>query len=359
MASVSNYFKKFLYKYSHLIDFLCASLIIVLCLILLLPKVHDSFKTITPHEDDPFGVNHNQDGNLITEISINDVEDTVTKNSTTSSAQDPFAVPAISSHDSHHHSHELPLGEVLVCIGFFTFYIIGLGMSRVKSTKQSTEPLMLGERKISTVCCSSTRCPASQKEILENAPDSVIKSKSYEEMLEGAHLFNDTDQEEQCVLLLNRHHNHHTHSKHHNHQSIISHQNGGATRKQRVDYGSTSRIDNKMQYEIINGIDDSFDDEIRKPSTIYVEEIRITRVPSSCDSDIEEGNRNWPASIKLTIFGLSLTAVLILFDLNIHGLVETIKVFRATATGALLYIAFFLVLPRGPAGCNSCSEEEA
>lgn len=365
MASISNYLKKFLHNYSQLVDFISASLITALCLIVLLPKVHDSFTTIIQNENDLYEVNHSQDSNLITEISAIDVED-ISANLTKNDPEISFKVPSVISQDDHdathghhhHHNHELPLGEVLICIGFFIFYVIGLGMGKIKSTKQSNEPLMMGGRKISTVCCSSTRCPASQRNNCENAADSAIKSKSHEEMLEGAHLFNDANQEEQCVLLLNRHHNHHTHSKHHNHQTIMSHPDSGVSRR-RVDYGSTSRIDNKMNYEIISGLDYSFDDEIQKPSTVYVEEIKITRASSSCDSDDEDGNRNWPISIKITIFGLSLIALLSFLDVDIHGLVETIKVFRAVGTGALLYIAFFLILPRGPAGCNSCSEEEA
>lgn len=365
MASSSNCLKRFLHNYSHVIDFLSASLIIVLCLIILLPKVHDSFLTTSSDEDNLTKVIHNHqvgDNNNLTGIS-----DIIVTSSTTTTTTSVLNTPQISiishsdnnhDHHGHHHNHKLPLGEVLICVGFFVFYIIGLGMGSVESRKQPTEPLMLGERKISTVCCSSTRCPASQRDAIES--ESVIKSKSHEEMLEGAHLFTDADQEEQCVLLLNRHHNHHTHSKHHNHQPSFNNANGSKSKKY-ADYGSTSRMDNKTKYEMISSIDDSFDTDetIKKPSTVYVEEIRITRVSSNFDSDDEDETRNWPPSIKVTICGLILIAVLILFDLDIHGLIESVKVFRAAATGALLYMAFFLILPREPAGCNSCSKEEA
>lgn len=368
MASSSNCLERFLYNYSHLIDFLSASLIIVLCLIILLPKVHDSFQTTSSDEDNLTKVIHNHqvdDSNNLTKISGNIVisstaAETTTTTSVLNSPQISIVPHSENNHDhhGHHHNHKLPLGEVLICIGFFVFYIIGLGMGSIESRKQPTEPSMLGERKISTVCCSSTRCPASQRDTLES--ECVAKSKSHEEMLEGAHLFNDVDQEEQCVLLLNRHHNHHTHSKHHNHQPSFNIPNGSKAKKH-ADYGSTSRIDNKAKYEIISSIDDSFDTDeaVKKPSTVYVEEIRITRVSSNIDSDDEDGIKNRPPSIKVTIFGLILIALLILFDLDIHGLIESVKVFRAAATGALLYMAFFLILPREPAGCNSCSKEEA
>lgn len=86
-----------------------------------------------------------------------------------------------------------------------------------------------------------------------------------------------------------------------------------------------------------------------KHSRVYIQEIKANPMP--------EDTFTWPLSIKVGLFAIILAVSLVLFDLKIYGLMDALQVFRAAAVGALLYIAFFLVLPKNPAGCGSCSKE--
>lgn len=332
-----------------MVDFLSASLIIILCLVILLPKVHDSFQSGSNNDNNlPHAHNLHQQDDLL-EISTTSMAD----NLTTYSDTDVWANNETLHHDhAHHHQHSLPLGEVIICVGFFIFYILGMGLSKAKESQ--SVPLLMGERKISTVCCSSTRCPASQREALDSTGESDSKNKSHEEMLEGAHLFKDT-QDESCVLLLNRHHRHHTHNKHHEHQS-----NNKSRRTTNSNYGSTSTIRVNKPKTIQDVVDSEDENKKNKSSVIYVEEIKVTRLPVTSEGVVvDDEDLNWPLSIKVTISCLIIAAVLILFDADVHGFVEAMNIFRAATTGAILYMAFFLILPRKSPGCRPCSKEEA
>lgn len=225
MSSLSNNLKTFLYKHSQVVDFLCASLIIILCLIVLLPKVHESFQITSSNS-------HVESYNVTPELNLDDAHE--------------------GGH--HHHNHKLPIGEIIICVGFFVFYCLSIGFTSAPATGER-QPLLLAKRKV---------------------------------------------------------------------------------------------------------------------TPYYVEEIRITRRPIDadeacsigCDEDLrlyrqaEANSLIWPLSAKMSLFGILLAATLIVFDVNIHGLMETIKVFRAAATGALLYVAFFLVLPKGP-GCKVCTKDDS
>lgn len=348
MASFTHPLKRFLNNHSRSVDFLSASCIICLCLIILLPQVHESFQAHPEPTDE-----------AINTISQNHLESIELQPNLPQLIANVTGEPPAglelgqlnpkpqdnNNNNHHHHNHKFPTGEVIICAGFFVFYCIGLGLWRVEP--KESQQLMVAERRVSTNCCSSTRCPSGQREILEaNETLESGKSRSHEEMLESAHLFNDRTQDNDCLLLLNRHHNHHTHSHHHDH-----HQQPALVAK-KADYGSTSRngITNTANGDLVR----ARSLESQRPTTVYVEEIRIT----STSLDSHWDNFKWPLSTRVAIFGLILAASLILFDMNVHGLMKAIKVFRAAATGALLYVAFFLVLPRGPAGCNSCKKEE-
>lgn len=326
MPSLLNYSKRFLHNYSNLVNFISASLILCICLIVLLPKVHESFQaTATEHHHD-HAVELPQPGTI-----SDGLVDIINTTSPLGLSAD-LAPPAIldsnpsASQDGghHHHNHTLPIGEVIICIGFFVFYCIGLSLSE-KSDATERDPLVERSRGSSTICCSSTRCPSGKRKLSTGMTTSVYKqaelskSKSNEEL----HMSND-NQDTSCVLLLNRHHNHHTHSHLQPPAATLA---NGTNKKPLIHYGSTSQ---------------------------FVEEIRISRVLD----DFDDAKLSWPLATRVTLFGLLLAGGLILFDMNIHGLMETIKVFRAVATGALLYIAFFLVLPKNSVGCRSCTEEE-
>lgn len=327
MPSLLNYSKRFIHNYSNLVNFISASLILCICLIVLLPKVHESFQTTATEFHHDFNDELPQPG-----IISNGLVDIINTTSPVGLSAD-LAPPAIldinpsasqdGGHQHHHHNHTLPIGEIIICIGFFVFYCIGLSLSD-KSKATERDPLVERSRGPSTICCSSVRCPSGKRKLSTGMTTDVYKqaelskSKSNEEL----HMSND-NQDASCVLLLNRHHNHHTHS--HLQPPAVALVNGG--KKKPIHYGSTTQ---------------------------FVEEIRISRI----SDDIDEAKLSWPLATRVTLFGLLLAGGLILFDMNIHGLMETIKVFRAVATGALLYIAFFLVLPKNPVGCRSCTEEE-
>lgn len=247
MSSILDKSKIFLNKHSHVVDFVSASLIISLCLIILLPKVHDSFQQVSsnsPHNNH----NQHQEPNKISKISDdlikNDIDyDYNLDNSSQQQQLDPV------QHNHHHHNHNLPVGELLICAGFFVFYCIGLGLSKTNYIGER-QPLLLAKRKV-----------------------------------------------------------------------------------------------NKY----------------------YVEEIRITRRHiddnSTVNTNLQQDTSHntvdprWHLSAKVSLFALLLASGLIIFDINVHGLMETIKVFRAAATGALLYLAFFVILPKTP-DCNFCTKND-
>lgn len=330
MPSLVNCSKRFINNYTNLVNYISASLIICICLIVLLPKVHDSFlQSETQHQH-----NHAHDlpqpeiisnGSIAESIDAEMPIDEFSANLAPPSIPDdnnslPSASNDANNNQHHHHNHTLPIGEIIICLGFFTFYCIGLSLSG-KSDAKERDPLMDRSRGSSTICCSSTRCPSGKRKLSAglsanvNMQSDFAKSKSNEEL----HMSSE-QQDDNCVLLLNKHHNHHTHS--HLQPPTVNLPND-----RKKHYGSTSH---------------------------FVEEIRISRV----SNDFDEAQLSWPLATRVTLFGLLLAGALILFDMNIHGLMETVKVFRAVATGALLYIAFFLVLPKNPVGCNSCTEEE-
>lgn len=91
-------------------------------------------------------------------------------------------------------------------------------------------------------------------------------------------------------------------------------------------------------------------DEDRKHTRIYVEEIKASSMPDAATP-------KWPPSIKVGLFAIIFALSLVLFDFKIYGFMDALQIFRAASVGALLYIAFFLVLPKNPAGCGSCSKE--
>lgn len=405
--SSSNCLKRFLHNHSHLVDFLSASLIICLCLIVLLPKVHESFQG---HQYQPSNSNQlpqpgaQESGPSITgggggEVNSSSIGELPAISSTLATTTigtisispnlngdnvviqedtEPIAPPDSDPghHHQHNHSHKIPIGEVLICVGFFVFYCLGLGITRLNAKER--EPLMMAERKISTVCCSSTRCPSSQnQEIIvcngvigvtganlvlgtTTTMNQMARSRSqHGTEIESEQLLleheRNQQEEDDCVLLLNRHHNHHTHVRHHEHPPPSN------LKKRPIinDYGSTSRVNGLISDpDPMGQIQDNISDNSKRPrpNTMHVEEISITREIRNADAD--DIYLSWPLSIKVTIFSLLIAAFLVIFDLNIHGLMQSIKVFRAAATGALLYLAFFIILPKDSAGCNSCTEEE-
>lgn len=314
----------------------------------LLPKVHESFRIQDVHLD-----THSNDAQQ---------------------DQEPLQEP----HNHHRHHHSLPLGEVIICVGFFVFYSLGLCVSsrQYREDGQSIQPgqkapvssLTGASRKVSTVCCSSTPCPTSrlvksqESTKCRSSETNVVANESVR-LIDGEPLDGDDyDPDANCVMLLNRHHIHHTHSRHHSHSApIVQQQHQNVASRKRAGYGST--LVHNVTPDLVR--QSSGCGETTRPNNsntttksgpiIYVDEISITRFANDYE-DLD--NLQWPLSMKVTIFALVLAVCLILFDLNINGVQECVKVFRAAATGALLYIAFFLVLPRHQAGCNSCSEEE-
>lgn len=314
-----NCLKRLLHKHANTIDFLSASIVIVICLVVLLPKVHDSFL-----DEDQIPHDHLDD-------------------------------------HLHDHHHAFPTGEVLVCLGFFFFYCLGalLSSGGGRGDESLVRLIKKNNNKTSTICCSSTRCPSSlpvpsssnggggggaqsdlHQSLLVNKKHLDIQTEAAKRTDEQISLMdNSLGPDSDCLLLLNRHHNHHTHHKHHKHDATSD--NIHQTNNKSNNYGS------------LNGRDLKHSDT-GPSTTIIVDEILITTMNNSYDKN----EHTWPLSIRMLIFSLILGAFLIFFQMNVIGLIKSMKVFRAASTGALLYIAFFLMLPSRPVGCNSCSEEE-
>lgn len=316
--SLLHYPKVLCRTHSYIAEFLGASIVICLCLMILMPQVHDSFS----------------------EHDSSDVDDS-----------DDFQVKVPDIEPQHHHSHSFPTGEVIICAGFLLFYCIGLGLDKTHITPVGNQ-IVQAKRRDSTICCSSTRCPASQP-TTRDSQESIVKIPGTEiiignkptdiETAECAILINDRNVDDDCVLLLNRHHNHHMHTKHHDHNL---HQNGS---RQTLGYGSTSaRRDSGLAQEIQD------DDASKLTGSLRTEEISINLLEPR-DRNRDPG---WSRPMKMTLFCLIVAAILIVLDLNIRVTMESMKVIKAATTGALLYLAFFLIFPKDEAGCNSCTNEE-
>lgn len=304
-------FKRFLYKYSSIVDFISASIIICLCLIILLPQVHESFKQ--QHSDS------HPSTNLTVEAHIHQ--------------------------RAHNHSHNFPTGEAIVCAGFFVFYCIGLGLCKSPSGGEN-QPLVrcnFTERKVSTVCCSSKRCPSSRPDLTKSEAQDETDQAETSLLCKNN---KQTSQGDDCVLLLNRHHNHHTHTSHHEHFQPQSN-------NKHSDYGSTDK--NNASPITIH---EETIDECTIIQDINIEEIRMASMSTDGDYATDSGLK-WPLSARMTLLALLLALTLIVFDVYVNGLMQMMKVFKAASTGALLYVAFFLVLPKDQAGCNSCTREKS
>lgn len=271
--------KRYFNIYSTYIDFLSASLIISLCIAVLLPKVHDSFGP---------------------------------KQLAFPQARASLATLERQAADqTDHDEHRLPIGEILVCVGFLVFYCLGLGVSKEQASRsRESAPMLVGRDSTTpTVCCPSTRCPTLPAKEPSAAPESA----------RGSDKLHVEESDESCLMLLNRHHNHHVHAHHHDHGQAGASES--PLRRQKRHYGTEQQVDT--------------------------------------DSGELESHTGWPTSAKVTLFALIFAGLLIVLDLHMHGMVQAIKVFRAGATGALLYVALYLVLPRNSAGCRTCTEEVA
>lgn len=351
-------------NHSYAVDFLSASLIICICLIVLLPKVHESFSSTTDGEDQANQVTQHQEQqqNVLESSPKSGLLASIYGQQYNHSANSIVLSQQEVSHDildqdteHHDHHHKFPTGEFLICVGFFVFYSTGLALTKPRIGIERFLP-----RRQSAVCCSSIRCPSSQQPQVGASTTTMISETvnniEINRLNEQASILAETDKalgQPDCVLLLNRHHNHHTHNRHHEHQQT--------NKNKRVDYGATQRsivsapsLVRDALYIDYDEQDNNNEQEQRlADTTIVVDEIRITSIP--CEKDY----LNWPLSIKMLIFSLILASFLIFFDVNVLGIVKTIKVFRAASTGALLYIAFFMMLPMRPVGCDSCKQEES
>lgn len=349
-------FKRFLNDHCYIVDFLSASITILLCLVVLLPRVHESFLPDDDHHQ-------NEDHNHQLEIVSNNGSDITTL------ADDVVPVPP--EPHKHVHNHRFPIGEVLICIGFFVFYCIGLGLSRPQVTmSDQQQQLFASQRRKQSVCCSSTRCPSSvppqnvvasacqeaNRQAGDESSGITRPAPNDEQSLLTASDEQQVNKDEDCVMLLNPHHQHHTHTKHHEHQhgNTVNQQDATVRvpTKRRVNYGATGQSSDIRA--MLAMVDEQALASPRQNTTIVVDEIRIVS-ESSEDYDQEQ---QWPHSLRLLLFSLVLAMALFFLDMNVLGMIRAIKVFRAASTGALLYVAFFIMIPRKSVSCNSCTEEE-
>lgn len=290
--------KGYFNSHSTYIDFLSASLIISLCIIVLLPKVHESFQAdYGSRIERALTTSANQERTNENLRAFLD-EQTVERNQ-----------------DDH---HQPPIGEILVCIGFLVFYCLGLCLTK---DHQECSSLAIEASTAPTVCCPSTRCPTLP------ATQQTAPGQPSSDAIGSAEVANSDQAEESCLMLLNRHHNHHVHASHHYHGRHYHGQ--GAPR-----YAS---IQQKSSYGTV------------QPPTYQSHSVTAELYDDS----------TWPMTTKVTAFSLVFAGLLILLDLHMQGVMQALKVFRAGATGALLYVAFYLVLPRNSAGCRTCTEEVA
>lgn len=360
MAALFNGLKRYLYKHSNIVDLMLASLIICLCLIVLMPKVHDSFKSNSRNGDQPAPGKQPSVG-------------LAARNQTVDATKTTTTTIRLADSDEHEHEHEhqhsLPVGEIIICLGFFLFYCVGLGISDGKKDPLAQAALKHGgpSRKVSTKCCPTTGCSASSQPAANQTISSVGSGHSRELggairgrrrddpaevstlLLTGANA-DDSGEADSCVLFLNAHHVHHTHDSHSHparHQHATNKPANGTNNKK---YGATATraqfvADNQARPKLA-------------PSADQVEEIQITRVGLVQSDPNFTGQLTWPRSVKVAALGVTLALILILFDFKVEGFMEMKKAFLAASTGALLYLALFLVMPRGPPGCHSCNDEE-
>lgn len=302
--------KRFLNLNSQYVDFISASFIIAICLVVLLPKVHDSFRSETSHFDNGH-LSYSQGLRL--------------------SAKERVA-------DKADEDHRLPIGEIIICLGFFVFYCLDIGLSR-DAVNSEDLPILNEQGRVPVVCCPSTRCPTSQRELPIDLDEQETKSiRSTITSPDDSHSIGEKD-DDGCLMLLNRHHNHHVHSHHHDHNQHVVSKSSNKSRK--TGYGSLNETDN-------SGVDP--------------QKVSLATSLSGDDYDVEKDcdpRFVWPTSVRLTLFALIMAAILILFDLNVRGFIHAMQVFRAAATGALLYIALYLILPRTHTSCRYCTEEVA
>lgn len=369
-------FKAFLNEHCHVVDFLSASITICLCLTILLPRVHESF--LQPAED------HHGSATKPGASQTDPTDGPAGALLPTAQLQlllppppppppPPNQTVLVGAQDAahqnyghqHNHNHHFPAGELLICIGFFVFYCTGLGLARPRTADYDLYLARL-RKQSTTSCCTSSRCPAPNIGDAVSQGDSVSQLPQPDQDELAAILPPDANMlqqqvENDCLMLLNRHHQHHTHSKYHEHSnapanlannhSTNNNNNNFTKHRRRPNYGSTQP---PVLSEGANYHDLTQDDKITvapKPNTtIVVDEIRITSGP-------DPRNDQWPHSLRLLLFTIILALILIFFDMNVLG-IRAVKVFRATSTGALLYVAFFIMLPQKSANCSSCREEE-
>lgn len=367
----NNCLKSFVNRHSNLVDFLSSSIVICLCFTVLLPRVHESFAPKTIHSHEPTVEEATGEHTIGSEnVTPNELDDAQT---TATSHGGPIIEDEVHNHGHHHHNHTFPTGEVLICVGFFVFYCIGLKLNRPVGSMEE-QFLVAKKRSVSaTVCCSSTRCPSSQpiagpstttNEGNQRRQQQLLDTNSIEKQLVTRR---QSTSENECLLLLNRHHQHHTHNRHHEHTTTAPTNYQSEATNQRVSFvdddGRRKLAASKRSDYGTASSNNSDNDELRREipnqeTTIVVDEIRITSPPPMIQGSRNFKNQCWPHSIKMLFVSLILAASLIMFDMNILGLLRTLRVFRAASTGALLYIAFFIMLPRQSAGCNSCQDEE-
>lgn len=404
--------KDFLYKHAFIVDFLCASVIICLCLIVLLPKVHDSFALDQGNSTSIIDTNNYTNVDQILHINGNELNNEQIINQTATSItfnqhEQPNNTDQHNHDHHHHHHHAFPIGELIVSAGFIFFYIIGESIEKPRfigqdgrlqiSTSYSVHGFTNRSRRNSTICCPSTRCPSSQHQANNTTTANVMTSikrnkvadtSSYlsqanesnlQESEETTALLADHQEgTEGCVLLFNRHHNHHTHNSHHEHNHKLSKSNsilpnspasqcgqyGSTTSRQATNQTSSSAhktsIATNEQTPHMNiskdNVHQHHNQRLSNP-----DEISIALLPRTDMDDYSPSNcfyTGWPRSIKVFILSLVFAVLLLSLEIQLDGLIQAVKVFRAAATGALLYIAFFLILPRDPPGCKSCNEEE-
>lgn len=378
--------KIFLNRHEHFVDFFCATTLICVCLIVLLPRVHDSFIEQT-------AANHTHEDSTLLDSTFTSAvsNETVDSDSQVSvpmvlanfngstNANTATLTPFVEEQDhspnhdhDHHHHHGFPAGEFLVCIGFFVFYCVGFtlegspveGLERDAVSRQSRRAI-LRRQSTATTCCSSTKCPpippyaGHQSQVIESNQLISSGGQLVSELTLLAPRTSLRNPDDDCLMLLNPHHQHHTHNKHHDTAQLTTSMSVGNVESGQALYGSIGGRDDQLvqrrhQTSASDIANISKNTAISKPkATIIVDEIRITSEPSEVYVSL-----SWPRSLKMLLISMILAAFLVFFDMKLHGWLTAIRVFRACSTGALLYVAFFIMLPRDRVGCNSCQEEE-
>lgn len=389
--------KRLLYSNSKLVKFCCASILINICLIVLLPQIHESFEE---HDDET--VLHNKlkyqstitiNGQLTTG---NDSIDTIvgseqSKESATNTIKQSPIIKKVHSHDN------LATGELLICFGFFLFYIIGSLLSYSNEAGEVCQPLI--DRNIST--CSKAKCCTtiartsidepihdSLKQQLAQSTVSATNSQNpdnnqqfaditihHQTIQKNDKLDENTSSDDSCVLLLNKHHQHPHH--HHNNQSTNASQQAatsGLYKQTCLSTTTTTTISKKKKhsYGSLKSSSSSLNKQRKNTKTCNnndcEDEEDLIEVVSSCevqscsnelDMLIRQRHLPWPRSIKITLTGLILS-LLLLYAPNFQNVTRIINSIRGILTGALFYIAFYVVLPSPEeTNCDSCAEYDA